>query len=163
MCLAGLYTTISWAPHWPHCHHPSWFYWDQWWQLHADHSPTSKHGLQLSHPLPWWDSHLQTESYAMPKSHLCYAPVPLSFCKISPRLSFFFHRGNLPYLPLVLLLVCTGHLCDAHEPDSQMVAHILWPASLGGATAGLAHHPSSQAPPHSPRLPSRDLLLHHYR
>lgn len=71
MCLPGLYTTISWAPHRPHCHHPSWFYWDQWWQLHADHSPTSKHGLQLSHPLPWWGSHLQTESYAMYKSHLC--------------------------------------------------------------------------------------------
>lgn len=71
--------------------------------------------------------------------------------------------GGLPYLPLVLLLVCTGHLCDAHQPDPQVVAHVLRPASLGGAPAGLAHHPPSQASPHPPRFPPRDIFLHNYR
>lgn len=47
---------------------------------------------------------------------------------ISPRLCFLSCSGDLPYLPLVLLLVCTGHLCDPHQPDSQVVAHLLRPA-----------------------------------
>lgn len=71
--------------------------------------------------------------------------------------------GDLPYLPVVLLLVCTGHLCDPHQPDSQVVTHLLRPASLGGAPAGLPHHPAPQAPPRPPRLPSWDILLHHNR
>lgn len=75
----------------------------------------------------------------------------------------FFCSGGLPYLPLVLLLVCTSHLCDSYQPDSQVVAHILRPASLGGAPTGLPHHPAPQAPPHPSRLPSWDVLLHHYR
>ncbi|CAI5648322.1 unnamed protein product [Oreochromis niloticus] len=48
------------------------------------------------------------------------------------------------------------------SPDSQVVSHILWAASLGRVPAGLPHHPSPQAPPHPSCLSSRDLLLHHY-
>lgn len=91
MCLAGLYTTISWAPHRPHCHHPSWFYWDQWWQLHADHSPTSKHGLQLSHPLPWWASHLQSSHMQCKKKNLFH--VVYLYLWVSVRS----HRVCLPF------------------------------------------------------------------
>lgn len=61
ICHAGLYTTIQRAPHRPHSHYPSRFYRDQWWQLHADHCPSSKHGLQLPHPLPWWVLYQQTK------------------------------------------------------------------------------------------------------
>uniref|UniRef100_A0AAQ4PTD2 Plasmanylethanolamine desaturase 1 n=1 Tax=Gasterosteus aculeatus aculeatus TaxID=481459 RepID=A0AAQ4PTD2_GASAC len=49
------------------------------------------------------------------------------------------------------------------SPDSQVVAHVLRPASLGGVPAGLPGHPPSQAPPRPPRLPARDVLLHHHR
>ena len=71
--------------------------------------------------------------------------------------------GGVPQLPLVLLCVCPRHLCDPHQPDPQVVALILWPAWLGGVSAGLPHHPSSKAPPHPPCLSARDLFLHHYR
>lgn len=84
-------------------------------------------------------------------------------CSVSPCFCFPFHSGDLPHLPLVLLLVCTGHLCDPHQPDSQVVAHVFRPSSLGGAPTGLPHHPAPQAPPHPSRLPSRDVLLHHHR
>lgn len=80
-----------------------------------------------------------------------------------PVSCFLFCSGDLPYLPLVLLLVCTGHLCDPYQPDPQVVAHVLWPASLGDAPTGLPRHPSPQAPPHPSRLPSWDVFLHNYR
>lgn len=82
---------------------------------------------------------------------------------ISPCLCFLLCSGDLPYLPLVLLLVCTGHLRDPHQPDSQVVAHLLRPPELGGAPTGLSHHPSPQAPPYPSRLPSWDVFLHNYR
>lgn len=78
-------------------------------------------------------------------------------------LSSFNCSGDLPYLSLVLLLVCTSNLCDPDQPDSQVVTHVLRSASLGRVPTGLPHHTSPQAPPHPSRRPSRDLLLHHYR
>lgn len=96
----------------------------------------------------------------------CYFKITMQ--RMSELLShplpfFFFCSGDLPYLPLVLLLVCTSHLCDPHQPDSQVVSHVLRPAFLGGVPTELPHHPSPQAPPRPSRLPSRDLLLHHDR
>lgn len=45
----------------------------------------------------------------------------------------------------------------------QMVAHLLWPASLHHPVAGPAHHSAQETPSYPPRSPSRDLLLYHHR
>lgn len=94
---AGLYTTIQRAPHWPHSHHPSRFHRDQWWQLHADHIPSSKHGLQLPHPLPWWVS-LPTSMkimsiWAVPSHPVSVSPFTAEIYHIYPWYCYLFALG----------------------------------------------------------------------
>ncbi|KAK1899305.1 Transmembrane protein 189 [Dissostichus eleginoides] len=73
------------------------------------------------------------------------------------------HSRGVPQLPVVLLPVRPRHLRDAHQSDPQVVAHVLRAAALGGVPAGLQDHPAPKTPPSAPRVPPRDLLLHHHR
>ena len=43
--------------------------------------------------------------------------------------------------------------------DSQMGAHILWPASLGATAARLARDFAAQTPSHPSRIAARNVLL----
>lgn len=47
--------------------------------------------------------------------------------------------------------------------DSQVVAHLLRPALVHHHLSRPAYYSAAQASPHSPCLPTRDLLLYHYR
>lgn len=98
-------------------------------------------------------------SFFLPKIVFLFDMHTLNPLLSAPPLSSW----DLPLLRLVLLLVRISHLCDPDQPDSQVVAHVLRPASLGGVPAGLPGHPPPQAPPRPPRLPARDVLLHHHR
>ena len=65
-------------------------------------------------------------------------------------------------VPLGVLRLLSDHLRHLHQPDPQVVTHVLRAAALGRLPAGLARHPAPQTPSHPPRLPPRDLLLHHH-
>ncbi|XP_070657971.1 plasmanylethanolamine desaturase 1 isoform X3 [Bos indicus] len=65
-------------------------------------------------------------------------------------------------VPLGVLRLLPDHLWHLHQPDPQVVAHVLRAATLGRLPAGLARHPAPQTPSHPPRFPPRDLLLHHH-
>lgn len=46
--------------------------------------------------------------------------------------------------------------------DTQVVAHVLRAAGVGGGAAGVARGAAAPPPPHPPRGAARDLLLHHH-
>lgn len=73
-----------------------------------------------------------------------------------------FCRGSVWQLPLGLLRLRPHHLHHHDQPDPQVVPHLLWPSPLGRVPAGLAHHPAQETPQDPPRVPTRDLLLHHH-
>ena len=60
-----------------------------------------------------------------------------------------------------MFCVFTGYLCHPHQPDPQMVPYVLWSATLGPETAGLAHNPASQTSSHPSCVSSWDILLYH--
>ena len=66
-------------------------------------------------------------------------------------------------VPHLLLPVVTWPPGDVHKPDSQVVTHILRSPSASAVVTSIAHHPATEAPPHPPCGPPRDLLLHHHR
>ena len=71
-------------------------------------------------------------------------------------------RSSGAAVPLGVLRLLPDHLRHLHQPDPQVVTHVLRAAALGRLPAGLARHPAPQTPSHPPRLPPRDLLLHHH-
>jgi hypothetical protein len=51
---------------------------------------------------------------------------------------------------------------SCRSTDPQMVAYVFRSASDRSVDAGLPHHFTAKASPHPPRLPARDLFLHHH-
>lgn len=78
------------------------------------------------------------------------------------QLPVVFCRGAVWDLSLGVLRLCPHHLHYHDEPDPQVVPHVLWSSTLGHIPPGLAHHPAPEAPQDPPRVPTRDLLLHHH-
>lgn len=68
-------------------------------------------------------------------------------------------KGRLPLprrdpgaaVPLGMLRLLPHHLWDLHQPDPQVVAHVLRAAMLGHRPAGLARDPAKETPSHPPR------------
>lgn len=71
------------------------------------------------------------------------------------------YKGPMPLLlprrdpgaavSLGMLCLLPDHLWHLHQPDPQMVAHVLRAAMLGHLSAGLARDPATETPSHPPR------------
>jgi hypothetical protein len=62
-----------------------------------------------------------------------------------------------------MLRLLSDHLWHLHQPDPQVVTHILRAAILGHRPAGLARDPTTETPSHPPRGAPRNILLYHHR